>query len=105
MLIPTFLTHSAQGMYESEERAVRACQQAIRLRNLKNPLEIADAKVPLLSHYRIVIISQVFRRKTQQERLDIVFEVRPLSETCTKVSKMAIDFVRCSQFTLSTGSN
>lgn len=77
------VTPTIVGVYDSEERAEREYFQALRRRNRHHPLVAhAHAEMDLQTQHRLgyrstfhlVIISKSFHRKTNPERLEMIYE-------------------------------
>lgn len=67
------------GLFETEKAAIHAYDTAFKARERNNPIAFTYNKDPLPNQYvtwfQVTIVSDVFARKDQMQRLEIVYEV------------------------------
>ena len=72
-----YITIVFKGVFETEEKAIRAWNVAFTKRNktsfLDSSVELLDLGFP--QYFRLSIVAEIFKRKTGAERLVSIFEV------------------------------
>jgi len=66
------------GFFDTEKAAMTALEAAVKSRDVTNPftgLSIRKSELPLdlVEYFQVVVVSDHFQRKSQQERLDMVY--------------------------------
>ncbi|GMF29978.1 unnamed protein product [Phytophthora fragariaefolia] len=74
------VTIKSVGFFDTEKAAMAALEAAIKSRDATNPftgLNTRKIELPLelIKYFQVVVVSDMFQRKSQNERLDMIFEL------------------------------
>ncbi|KAK1941697.1 Abnormal spindle-like microcephaly-associated [Phytophthora citrophthora] len=74
------VTIKSVGFFDTEKTAMTALEAAVKARDVTNPftgLNIRKSELPieLVKYFQVVVVSDIFQRKSQNERLDLIYSL------------------------------